>query len=271
MEPYLLTSNNKISLIELNFFFPLFLLSCIWIIFTLVYPQSDLADLSDNAYQSPVSLPDFSGYSDVKQKKIDFFSFLYPLVEAENQHIQSIRDSLETLKNKSTKRLNSTEHAWLNQLATNYRVKTTEVAEQLAELTLKVDTLPTSLVLAQAAIESGWGTSRFAKQGNNLFGQWCFKKGCGIVPQHRANDQTHEVASFSSINESIKAYMSNLNSFPAYQKLRDLRAAERTKRTKVSGASLVGGLERYSEQGKTYTDKVFKMMRQNKLEQYSKI
>lgn len=219
------------------------------------------------------SLPDFSTYQEVTQKKKAFFDFLYPIVASENQHIFDIRKQVllfqAQIQQQNNSDLSDSEYQWLLTLAEAYRVdEQTDTTKLIDQLIARIDIIPPSLILSQAAIESGWGSSRFARQGNNLFGQWCFKKGCGIVPKHRKPEKYHEVARFDSVNDSIRAYMKNLNSFAAYKKFRQIRLEQRSKNHKLKVGTLLAGLSRYSEQGQSYIAKVTKLIRQNKLERY---
>ena len=133
------------------------------------------------------------------------------------------------------------------------------------ELILRVDVIPVSLALAQAANESAWGTSRFALEGNNVFGQWCYKKGCGIVPAERRSGATHEVKSFTSVEQSVQAYILNINSHPSYRYLREVRAVMRERQGKLDPMGLAYGLDRYSERGNNYVDEVRNLIIQNNL------
>jgi len=118
-----------------------------------------------------------------------------------------------------------------------------------------VDTIPPSLALAQAANESAWGTSRFARQAHNYYGQWCFEKGCGIVPDRRDANKSHEVAAFDSPRESVARYLHNLNSNSA----------------PVTGIALAAGLGKYSERGADYISELRSMIEFNKLSKYDAI
>jgi Bax protein len=127
------------------------------------------------------------------------------------------------------------------------------------------------MALAQAANESAWGTSRFAKQGNNLFGQWCFTAGCGLIPQHRSEGKSHEVAKFSSPQASVTSYIHNLNSHSAYQEFRQIRASQRQQFNRLSGQQCVEGLLKYSSRGEEYIQELQAMIRVNKLHRYDTI
>ena len=130
-----------------------------------------------------------------------------------------------------------------------------------------MDVIPVSLVLAQAATESGWGTSRFAVQGNNLFGQWCYREGCGIVPKQRAGDASHEVRAFPTIEGSVNAYFANINSHHLYQNFRQIRAEMRQQQMTLDSTALAAGLKRYSERGMNYVEDILKIISQNSLVQ----
>jgi Bax protein len=129
-----------------------------------------------------------------------------------------------------------------------------------------VDEIPPSLVLAQAANESAWGTSSFARNQLNLFGIWCYTENCGVIPRHRAEGATHQVAAFESVQACIDYYLLNLNSHPAYQELRDLRAGLRKQQAILKGVALAPGLMRYSERGQLYVDELIEMIKYNKLD-----
>jgi Bax protein len=128
--------------------------------------------------------------------------------------------------------------------------------------------VPPSLALSQAANESAWGTSRFARSGHNYFGQWCFTTGCGVVPRHRTAGKQHEVAVFASPAAAVASYLHNLNSHPAYQRLREIRLQQRQQHQVVSGLALAAGLEKYSERGEDYIRELRAMIRHNRLSQY---
>ncbi|WNO09435.1 glucosaminidase domain-containing protein [Teredinibacter sp. KSP-S5-2] len=216
-----------------------------------------------------VHLPDFSTYANVKEKKAAFFAYLRPLIEAENAQIVVERDQLTQIKEswEQTNNLTSKQQAALDDLLSKYDVDPEfEPAKQFDRLMLKVNIIPPSLVLAQAANESAWGTSRFAREGNNLFGQWCFTKGCGIVPKLRDEEAFHEVRRFNSPAESIASYCRNINTHNAYKGLRKIRAELSQNGQTISGYKLAAGLNSYSERGETYIEELRDMMRTNRLE-----
>jgi len=216
------------------------------------------------ASHSPSETPDFSAYTDVKQKKLDFFLFLLPKVKIANEGILKERRWLTQLPTN----INKDDQASLLALAKKYKVKTSETKDIVEQLLTRVDTIPASLVLAQAANESAWATSRFARKGNNLFGQWCYVKDCGLVPKQRGKGQNHEVAQFKSVQQSIESYMRNLNSQYSYEDLRTLRQQLRVNKEVVSGHLLAQGLLKYSTRREAYVEEIQAMIRQNGLSQY---
>lgn len=229
------------------------------------HPSSDLALSSEPI----VVFPDFASISDIDAKKQQFFDFLQDYVRYENSLISDLRLRLlgfAELVNEGTS-LAERERDWLTDLATAYDVEleTTSDHALLDELLLRVDVIPASLVLAQAANESAWGTSRFALEGNNIFGQWCFEEGCGIIPNRRREGATHEVKSFSSIEAAIEGYFRNINTHHLYADFREERARLRRLGQGLNSIDLVEGLERYSQRGSNYIDEVQTLIQQNNL------
>jgi Bax protein len=225
----------------------------------------------ESSFSNKISkLPDFSEIADVREKKKTFFDTLYPAIEQENKQVLKIRGALENLQAVPFETLNEDQIDWLSNTAEYFKIKDEELtADTLDELLERVDIIPPSLALTQAAIESGWGSSRFSRQGNNLFGQWCFSKGCGMVPSSRDAGKDHEVAQFNSVNAAIRAYIRNLNSNHAYQTLREKRARLRDAEQDITGISLAQTLINYSEEREEYITKVTKFINQNKLQRYT--
>jgi Bax protein len=215
------------------------------------------------------SLPDFSNYTEVRQKKSAFFEYILPLVKTHNQRVLVEREVLEGFSSKGAD-LDFFERIKLNKIAENYFVdrENRDDKEVVEQLLLQVDAVPPSLALAQAAIESAWGTSRFAVEGNNLFGQWCYKKGCGMVPRRRGSGSHHEVAEFSTVSESVESYTRNINTHRAYSDLRASRANIRSAGGIASGHILAENLLEYSELREKYVHEVQAVIRINKLAQY---
>jgi Bax protein len=162
--------------------------------------------------------------------------------------------------------MHSKDEQWVNNLAKIYKVRIDTLNDKAAWTSLihRVDIVPVPLALAQSANESNWGTSRFAQQGNNFFGLWCFVEGCGLVPARRDKGATHEVASFKSVEESVAYYILNLNTLMAYQPLRTIRRQHRDQGKTLTGSAMAAGLINYSERGEDYVQDIQTMIRINK-------
>ncbi|CUA82821.1 glucosaminidase domain-containing protein [Pseudidiomarina woesei] len=213
-------------------------------------------------------VPDFTIYTNVRDKKQAFFSFLAPIVQAENAVIEQAREQLLALVqvHKQTGSLNKKQLKQLERIANDYNVtvETNDLAATFGVLLRRVDVVPEALALVQAANESAWGTSRFALEGLNFFGQWCFRKGCGLVPDARSEDMTHEVRKFASVNASVRSYLRNINTHPAYFELRRLRAEKRQSGADIRALDLTEGLMSYSERGEDYIHELNSMIRVNR-------
>ena len=220
------------------------------------------------------ALPDFAAIDDVRRKKQAFFDYLLPMVEAHNARVRAIREELRAVRTRIEGGGAPSSVQWdrIAALARRYRVEldpdTPLDLETVDRLLRRADLLPPSLVLAQAATESAWGTSRFARTANNLFGEWCFTEGCGIVPSRRAEGATHEVEEFDTVYDSVDSYFRNLNSHPAYRGVRERREAARKAGRAFRGAELAAGLTRYSERGDAYIEELRLIMRVNDLDDY---
>lgn len=212
------------------------------------------------------SAPDFSIYEPGPERKKVFFSYFLPIIEQRNQEIEGIRRQVKEWRREKDS-LGWWEVWQINGLAEDYRIADFDIDNDADwnKLLRRVDTVPPSLALAQAAKESGWGTSRFARQGYNYFGQWCYEERCGIVPAQRGVQKRHEVASFDSPKESVESYMHNLNSHAAYKPLREIRAKLKTRQKTVTGIALADGLGKYSERGADYVKEIHSMIRNNDL------
>jgi len=214
-------------------------------------------------------LPDMGSFKDVNEKKQTFFDFLQPIVAEMNQKIAAERAWLTVVEGRIDRGepLDFWQINFLRVLAEYYKVDQEPGSKQFfSALYRRVDTLPTSLVLAQAANESAWGTSRFAVAGNNLFGQWCFIKGCGLVPSGRDSSARHEVKKFASIDASVAAYFRNLNTHQQYQPLRQIRTELRYLQLPIDSTFLVWGLEGYSIRGEPYIRELISMIDHNALQ-----
>lgn len=212
-------------------------------------------------------LPDFSNFQDVAKKKSAFFSFLYPRVVLADARVLALRQHLLQIAEKKT--LSKADSDWLASQAKRLDIDAPLGSpRQIALLKRRLDIVPPSLVLAQAANESGWGSSRFARKGNNLFGQWCFDQGCGLVPKARDDGAHHEVASFSDPYQSIRSYIANLNRNPSYVALRVKRQHLRKDDKFPSGMTLALKLNNYSEKGSRYIRQIRFLIQNNDLEVY---
>jgi len=218
-----------------------------------------------------VVFPDFASISNIETKKQQFFDFLQDYVRNESSLISDLRLRLLSYAEivGAGTALSGRERDWVIDLAMTYNVDAETTIDQalVNELLLKVDVIPASLVLAQAANESAWGTSRFALEGNNIFGQWCFEKGCGIIPNRRVEGATHEVKSFDTIEAAVEGYFLNINTHHLYAGFRQERARLRRLGQRLDSIVLAQGLDRYSQRGENYIDEVQTLILQNDLRQ----
>ena len=209
-------------------------------------------------------MPDFAAIVDVHERKAAFFAFLVGPVEDENARIRAQRRTVMTIRrNILADTLDTTGRRQLAALAAEYRVPSEgPPLAMTTQLLRRIDVVPVDLTLVQAAIESGWGRSRFARLGNNLFGTRCFRPGCGFVPAQRPPGEVYEVRRFRSIEEAVAAYMHNLNTHAGYVEFRRLRAALRDEQMRMTGATLADTLDIYSTRGQDYIDQVVTMIGQ---------
>ena len=211
-------------------------------------------------------LPDFGSYRQVDQMKAAFIDYMSPIVEYHNEQILIDRKRLEKI-HRALELDNATpysELSWLRKLAGSYEVEWNEdePIEVTQELLTRVDIVPVQLAVVQAAKESSWGRSRYAVRINNIFGQWCYTKGCGMIPRDRTKGATHEVRKFKTVSDATRSYIHNLNSHPKYSKLRELRNNLRTEGQDIEGSDLVDGLLFYSERREQYVDEIRSMIKQ---------
>jgi Bax protein len=199
-------------------------------------------------------------------KKKAFFAYLSPLADVANAKVLGLRQQLERINPKD---ITQQQVNRLKILSKAYRIKAVYPDQQLELLLYKVNMIPKSLILAQAANESAWGTSRFALQGNNLFGQWCFKVGCGLVPAKRNSGSNHEVRRFDTPQQSVDAYIANLNTHPSYLMLRQIRQCLINHNEAITGRALAVGLNHYSSRGLEYIDEIRKLIKTNQLENWA--
>ncbi|CAK1707951.1 Bax protein [Vibrio crassostreae] len=218
------------------------------------------------------STPNFAAIEDVNEKKDTFFSFLRPSINIENKRITKERAFLTKLSESGLNKIDSEDASYAKRLGMLYSLPVpSEGLDQawLTEMLNRVNVLPEALVLTQAANESAWGTSRFATKANNYFGHWCYTKGCGLVPLQRNEGSSHEVATFSSSQESVHRYFMNLNRNRAYADLRAIRAKLAAQGddllTTETATELTNGLLKYSERGSDYVTDLQAMIRHNEV------
>jgi len=201
---------------------------------------------------------DLDEIQSMKLKKETFIKIVLPLIVAENEKILDDRYKLKKIMNR--KITSEDEKQWLRQKFLEYKVK----KGSIDELSTRMDIIPTSIALAQAAKESGWGTSRFALEGNAIFGQWTWD-GQGIAPLLRDKSKSHKILRFPILRASVKSYKNNLNTHKSYKKFRDKRKKLRDSNKKVSGLELTDTLENYAQTGSEYTKKLKQIINQNQL------
>ncbi|NVK73941.1 flagellar biosynthesis protein FlgJ [Marinomonas sp. CT5] len=231
--------------------------------------SDEISYFKSHPIQSEV--PDFAAITDIKERKKTFFNYLTPFVNEKNNLILKDRERLNALLN-SNKKMSAKNKKWISTLRQNHKLKKQDAysKDDIKALLNRLDIIPVSLVLAQAANESAWGTSRFATEGNNYFGQWCFRKGCGLVPESRSDDADHEVRKFHDARESVFAYIDNLNTNAAYKKLRKTRLELRQNNEAITGLALVHGLEHYSQRGQAYVEEIEGLINYNKLWRFNR-
>lgn len=215
--------------------------------------------------------PNFSEVPAGAERKQAFVSYLLPIIQEQNAQALEQRDELlEWYGAFQEDDLGWFAKRSVTTLAEQYELADFDVGNNTdwLELQRRVDVIPPSLALAQAANESAWGTSRFAEQGNNFYGEWCFVQGCGLVPKNRGSGKAHEVAVFESPAESVKAYIDNLNTHRAYESLRKIRDGLRQQDKTLAGTQLAKGLQSYSERGTEYIDDIVAMIRFNKFDRF---
>ena len=201
---------------------------------------------------------DLNEIESVRLKKETFIKIVLPLIVAENEKILADRKKLKLISKK--KLTTDLEKQWLRQKLLEYKVKKGNIKELIA----RIDTIPTSIALAQAAKESGWGTSRFALEGNAIFGQWTWT-GQGIAPLDRESNKKHKILKFPILRASVKAYQNNLNTHKSYIKFREKRLSIREKNQTVKGLDLTDTLNNYAQTGSEYIKILNQIIKQNRL------
>jgi len=222
----------------------------------------NLEDVRKNKLVKPISLTllpnEIIKIENSKKRKDLFIQIILPLVIKENNNIKLDRKKLFNILNKSKN--TKEEKNWLNSKFKQYGV----INKDLPTLKIRMDEVPTSMAIAQAAKETGWGTSRFAQEGNALFGQWTWS-GEGIKPSEADNDSTHKVMKFKVLQASVRAYQRNLNTHSSYKDFRSARAELRDEGKKLDSIILSEHLDKYAETGKEYVRVLQQIIKQNNL------
>ena len=222
----------------------------------------NLNDVRKEKLVKPVALTllpqEMKRIENIKKRKNLFIQIILPLIIKENNNIRLDRKKLFSIlnKNKNTK----LEINWLTLKFKQYGV----INKDLSTLKIRMDEVPVSMAIAQAAKETGWGTSRFAQEGNALFGQWTWS-GEGIKPAGADTDSKHKVMKFKVLQASVKAYQRNLNTHSSYKEFRSARAEFRDKKKELDSLILSKYLDKYAETGKEYVKILQQIIRQNKL------
>ena len=196
-----------------------------------------------------------------KQRKEFFIQIILPLILQENNNIKLDRKRLFSIINKSNN--SSLEKKWLDKKYKQYGVS----SKDLSILKIRMDEIPVSLAIAQAAKETGWGTSRFAQEGNALFGQWTWS-GEGLKPKDADKNEGHKVMKFNVLQASVRAYQRNLNTHSSYKNLRKARAELRDRGQPLDSLILVNYLNEYAETGQKYVDVLTQIINQNNLKDF---
>ncbi len=199
-----------------------------------------------------------------KERKNLFIQIVLPLILEENNQIKFDRKKLFAILNRSNN--SNSEKKWLKMKFKQYGVKNND----LSTLKIRMDEIPVSLAIAQAAKETGWGTSRFALEGNALYGQWTFT-GEGIKPLSADSDQNHKVMKFQILQASVRAYFRNLNTHSSYRDFRKFRAIARDGDEKIDSLILVDYLDKYAATGVEYTKVLKKIIEQNSLKDFDDV
>ena len=228
----------------------------------------NLKDVRKNKLVKPITLnllpKEIKMIENTKKRKNLFIQIILPLILEENNQIKLDRKKFFVILNKNNN--SDAEKKWLNMKFKQYGVKN----KDLLTLKIRMDEIPVSLAIAQAAKETGWGTSRFALEGNALFGQWTFS-GTGLKPLSADSGKKHKVMKFQILKASVKAYQRNLNTHSSYKKFRRLRAEARDNDEKLDSLILVDSLDKYAATGVEYTEVLKKIIKQNSLKDFDDV
>ena len=228
----------------------------------------NLKDVRDTKLVKPIDiglLPnEIKNIANTKKRKDMFIKIVLPLIVKENNKIRVDRKRLFKILNKNSN--TEIEKKWLEKKYKQYGVRKND----LSTLKVRMDEIPVSLAIAQAAKETGWGTSRFAREGNALFGEWTWQKNTGIKPLQKLN-ANYSVKSFTNITESLNSYILNLNRHDAYKEMRSYRQKKIINGKEVSGYETANFLNGYAEIGYVYVTKVKEMIISNKLYKFDNL
>ena len=228
----------------------------------------NLENIRKTKLVKPVSLPhlptEIKMIQNSKDRKKLFIQIVLPLILEENRKIRLDRIKLFSILNKNKN--SKDEKKWLKKKFKQYGIKNKDVVT----LKIRLDEIPVSLVIAQAAKETGWGTSRFAQEGNALFGQWTYS-GEGIKPKAIDNDKTHKIMKFKILKASVRAYQRNLNTHSSYKMFRSVRAELRDNDQKLDSLILADFLDKYAQTGVEYTKTLKKIIKQNSLKDFDDV
>ena len=222
----------------------------------------DLKNIRNGQKVKPIYLTklpkDLKTLGDTKKKRELFIKIVLPLILNENEKITEDRKKLFKILAKNFNTVG--ERVWLKRRFKEYKIKD----QDLGQLKMRMDIIPVSIALAQAANESGWGTSRFALEGNALFGQWTWSKK-GISPKKKDPNKNHKVLQFQILKASVKAYKNNLNTHNAYQEFREARAQLRQENKQITGLDLIKYLKNYAAIGDKYVSIIKDIIEKNSL------
>ena len=224
-----------------------------------------LKDVRKNKLVKPVALTllpqEIKMIENTKKRKEFFIQIVLPLILQENNNIRLDRNKLFKIINKNHN--SNLEKKWLEKKYKQYGVK----SKDLSTLKVRMDEIPVSLAIAQAAKETGWGTSRFAQEGNALFGQWTWS-GEGLKPKNAKEGEDHKVMKFNILQASVRAYQRNLNTHSSYKDFRKARAELRDSKKPLDSIKLSTYLNKYAETGNLYIEVLQKIITQNKLQDF---
>jgi len=206
---------------------------------------------------------DLKALGNTQQKRELFIKIVLPLILDENKKITEDRKKLFKILSKNFNTIG--ERVWLKRRFKEYKIED----QDLAKLKMRMDIVPVSIALAQAANESGWGTSRFALEGNALFGQWTWSKK-GISPKNKDPNQSHKILQFQVLKASVRAYKNNLNTHNAYQEFREARAKLRQEEVLINGLELTKYLKKYAADGEKYVAILNDIIERNSLTDFDK-